>query len=214
MVEKPTPSDMTAELGRFKLIPVVVIPDAEQALPLAEALLEGGLACAEITFRTEAAEEAIRKIEDNVPEMLLGAGTVITREQAERALGAGARFIVSPGFSPEVADYCRVNGTAYYPGVCTPSEVQMAMQRGLTALKFFPAEAAGGIKLLKAIAAPFPQVRFIPTGGISADNLPDYLALPQVLACGGSWMVKKQLIEAGRFEEITHRVTEAMRLVQ
>ena len=205
---------MTAELQRFKLIPVVVIPNAEQALPLAEALLEGGLACAEITFRTEAAEAAIRKIEDNVPEMLLGAGTVITREQAERAIGAGARFIVSPGFSPEVADYCREAGTAYYPGVATPTEVQMALQRGLTDLKFFPAEAAGGIKLLKAIAAPFPQVRFIPTGGINASNLLDYLALPQVLACGGSWMVKKQLIAEGRFEEITRLVAEAMRLVQ
>jgi 2-dehydro-3-deoxyphosphogluconate aldolase/(4S)-4-hydroxy-2-oxoglutarate aldolase len=200
-------------LGRLGLVPVVKIERAEDAVDLGRALLDGGLPCAEITFRTDAAEEAIRHISSSLPEIILGAGTVRSVDQADRAVSAGAKFIVSPGFNQKVVDWCLDNGVAVTPGVATPTEIDMATEVGLNVLKFFPAEAFGGIKTLKAISAPYGDVKFIPTGGISRDNLADYLALPSVHCCGGSWLVKGDLIAAGKFDEITRLAQEAVAVV-
>jgi 2-dehydro-3-deoxyphosphogluconate aldolase/(4S)-4-hydroxy-2-oxoglutarate aldolase len=200
-------------LGRLGLVPVVKIERAEDAIDLGRALLDGGLPCAEITFRTDAAEEAIRHISSSLPEIILGAGTVRSVDQADRAVSAGAKFIVSPGFNQKVVDWCLDNGVAVTPGVATPTEIDMATEVGLNVLKFFPAEAFGGIKTLKAISAPYGDVKFIPTGGISRDNLADYLALPSVHCCGGSWLVKGDLIAAGKFDEITRLAQEAVAVV-
>jgi len=197
-------------MGELKVIPVVVLNSAEDALPLAEALLEGGLPCAEITFRTEAAEESIRRISRALPEMLVGAGTVLKPDQAARAVAAGARFVVSPGTNPDVVRYCLENDVTVIPGVCTPTDIETALGMGLEALKFFPAEAFGGLKTLKALSAPYGAVKFFPTGGISLANLADYLAFSKVLACGGSWMVKPDLIQAGDFAEIARLTEEAV----
>jgi len=196
------------------IIPVVSIPRLEQALPLAESLLEGGLPCAEITFRTAAAAESIAQIRMRFPEILLGAGTVLTTEQAETAISAGAQFIVSPGTNPTVIEYCQTKTMPIFPGACTPTEIEMAMAKGVEILKFFPAEAMGGVKFLQAICAPYRQLRFIPTGGIDTNNLGQYLSLPQVLACGGSWMVKSELMSAGEFDRIKQLVKEAVVLVK
>jgi 2-dehydro-3-deoxyphosphogluconate aldolase/(4S)-4-hydroxy-2-oxoglutarate aldolase len=196
-----------SELG---VIPVVAIGRAEDAVPLAQALVAGGLPCAEITFRTAAAAEAIRNIRAAFPDLLLGAGTVLTPEQASQALAAGADFIVSPGFSSRVVDFCRMRRVAIFPGVATPTEVSAALEVGLNVLKFFPAEALGGLKTLKALAAPFTGVKFIPTGGINLENLEAYLSDPRVLAVGGSWLVKSSLIAEGKFEEITRLAAEAV----
>jgi 2-dehydro-3-deoxyphosphogluconate aldolase/(4S)-4-hydroxy-2-oxoglutarate aldolase len=200
-------------LGRLGLVPVVKIERAEDAVELGGALLAGGLPCAEITFRTAAAEEAIRHISSSLPEIVLGAGTVRSVDQAQRAVSAGAKFIVSPGFNQKVVDWCLDKGVAVTPGVATPTEIDMATEAGLNILKFFPAEALGGIKTLKAISAPYGDVRFIPTGGINLDNLRDYLALPSVHCCGGSWLVKGDLITAGQFDEITRLAQEAVAVV-
>jgi 2-dehydro-3-deoxyphosphogluconate aldolase/(4S)-4-hydroxy-2-oxoglutarate aldolase len=200
-------------LGHLGLVPVVKIERAEDAVNLGEALLAGGLPCAEITFRTAAAEEAINRISSNLPDIVLGAGTVRSVDQAERAVSAGSRFIVSPGFNKKVVDWCLDEGVAVTPGVATPTEIDMATEVGLNVLKFFPAEALGGIKTLKAISAPYGDVRFIPTGGINLGNLPDYLALPSVHCCGGSWLVKGDLITAGKFDEITRLAQEAVAAV-
>jgi 2-dehydro-3-deoxyphosphogluconate aldolase/(4S)-4-hydroxy-2-oxoglutarate aldolase len=201
-------------LGRLGLVPVVKIERAEDAVKLGEALLAGGLPCAEITFRTAAAEEAIRHISSSLPEIVLGAGTVRSVDQAGRAVSAGAKFIVSPGFNEKVVDWCLNNGVAVTPGVATPTEIDMATEMGLNILKFFPAEAFGGIKTLKAISAPYVGVKFIPTGGVNLDNLGDYLSLPSVHCCGGSWLVKGDLITAGRFDEITRLAQEAVAAVR
>jgi 2-dehydro-3-deoxyphosphogluconate aldolase/(4S)-4-hydroxy-2-oxoglutarate aldolase len=201
-------------LGRLGLVPVVKIERAEDAVGLGSALLAGGLPCAEITFRTAAAEEAIRRIASNLPDIILGAGTVLSVDQADRAVSAGAKFIVSPGFNQKVVDWCLSNQIPVTPGVATPTEIDMALDKGLNILKFFPAEAMGGIKTLKAISAPYGGVKFIPTGGISRDNLADYLALPSVHCCGGSWMVKANLITAGKFDEITQLAQEAVSVVR
>lgn len=201
-------------LGRLGLVPVVKIERAEDAVELGGALLAGGLPCAEITFRTAAAEEAIRHISSSLPEIVLGAGTVRSVDQADRAVSAGAKFIVSPGFNEKVVDWCLDNGVAVTPGVATPTEIDMATDKGLKILKFFPAEAMGGIKTLKAISAPYGEVRFIPTGGINLDNLRDYLALPSVHCCGGSWLVKGDLITAGKFDEIAQLAREAVSVVR
>ncbi len=206
-------NEVVSKLGEVGIIPVVAIARAEDAKALGQALLDGGLPCAEITFRTAAAEEAIRSMSSAFPEILVGAGTVLSVEQAQRAAGAGARFIVSPGFDPAVVDWCLANDVAITPGVATPSDVIMGINRGLEVVKFFPAEALGGTKTLKAIGAPFGGVKFIPTGGISAANLADYLSLPMVHACGGSWMVKKQLISDGDFDAIAALAKEAVALV-
>jgi 2-dehydro-3-deoxyphosphogluconate aldolase/(4S)-4-hydroxy-2-oxoglutarate aldolase len=196
------------------IIPVVSIPKLEHALPLAEALIQGGLPCAEITFRTVAAAEAVAQIRSRFPEIFLGAGTVLTIEQAETAINAGAEFIVSPGTNLTVVDYCLSKGVTIFPGVCTPTEVEMALSKGVDVLKFFPAEPMGGVKFLQAICAPYRNVRFIPTGGIDTKNIGQYLALPQVVACGGSWMVKPELFEAGDFAKVKQLAAEAVALAR
>jgi 2-dehydro-3-deoxyphosphogluconate aldolase / (4S)-4-hydroxy-2-oxoglutarate aldolase len=202
--------DILRHIGDLGIVPVVVIDDAALARPLCRALIEGGLPIAEITFRTAAAEAAIRTVAQELPEVLVGAGTVLTTEQAARAAAAGAKFIVSPGFNPAVVDYCLEMDLPITPGCSSPTDVGLAAEKGLEVVKFFPAEAAGGVKALKAIAAPFGGMRFIPTGGIEAANLNDYLSFNKVLACGGSWMVKADLIKAGRFDEITRLTREAI----
>jgi 2-dehydro-3-deoxyphosphogluconate aldolase/(4S)-4-hydroxy-2-oxoglutarate aldolase len=201
------------KLGKLALVPVVKIEHAENAIKLGKALLNGGLPCAEITFRTESAEEAIRSIASTLPEIILGAGTVLTADQAQKAIGAGAQFIVAPGFNPKVVDWCLEHEVPVIPGVATPTEIEMALDKGLNILKFFPAQTMGGIDMLKAIAAPYSGVKFVPTGGLNAQNLADYLKLPMVFACGGSWFVKANLISAGEFDEITRLTKEAVELV-
>jgi 2-dehydro-3-deoxyphosphogluconate aldolase/(4S)-4-hydroxy-2-oxoglutarate aldolase len=206
-------TDLLEKLGRLGIVPVVKIERAEDAVELGKALLAGGLPCAEITFRTAAAEEAIQRITSSLPDIIVGAGTVLTVDQASKAVSAGARFIVSPGFNQKVVDWCLQNEIPVTPGVMTPTEIDMALDRELNILKFFPAEAIGGIAVLKAISAPYGGVKFIPTGGINQNNLADYLALPSVNCCGGSWLVKASLISAGKFDEITHLAREAMSVV-
>ncbi|MBR3869912.1 MAG: bifunctional 4-hydroxy-2-oxoglutarate aldolase/2-dehydro-3-deoxy-phosphogluconate aldolase [Clostridia bacterium] len=196
------------------VIPVIKIDNVKDALPLAEALKNGGLCCAEITFRTDAAEESIRLIHEKYPEFFIAAGTVLTTEQADKAMAAGASFIVSPGLNPEVVKHCNDKGYPIIPGVCTPTEIEAAMSLGLTYLKFFPAEAAGGVKMIKAVSAPYTKVRFMPTGGISTKNLADYLGCKAVFACGGSWMVPSDLINEGGFDEIEKLTAEAVALLK
>jgi 2-dehydro-3-deoxyphosphogluconate aldolase/(4S)-4-hydroxy-2-oxoglutarate aldolase len=200
-------------LGDLGLVPVVKIERAEDAVDLGRALLAGGLPCAEITFRTEAAEDAIRRISSSLPEILVGAGTVLSVDQADRAVSAGAQFIVSPGFNQKLVGWCLENEIPVTPGVLTPTEIEMALDRGLKILQFFPAEAMGGIATLKAIGAPYGDVKFVPTGGINQNNLADYLAQPNVHCCGGSWMVKASLISASRFDDITKLTRDAVSLV-
>lgn len=207
-------SEIIKKLGEFGIIPVIVIDDAETAVPLGQALINGGLPCAEITFRTAAAAEAIQKMSDSHPDIYVGAGTILTVEQAATAVAAGAKFIVTPGFDAAVVDWCIVNDVPITPGVMTPTEINMALNKGVTLVKFFPAEAAGGIKVLEAIAAPYGGVTFIPTGGVSIANLADYLSLRMVHACGGSWVATKQLINAGEFEKIEKLTAESVQLVQ
>jgi 2-dehydro-3-deoxyphosphogluconate aldolase/(4S)-4-hydroxy-2-oxoglutarate aldolase len=206
-------NEVLKKLGDFGVVPVIALTKAADALPLGEALLEGGLPCAEITFRTEAAGEAIQALTQKYPEITVGAGTVLTTEQAQRAIAAGASFVVSPGFDARIVDLCIEREIPITPGVATPTEINMALDRGLTILKFFPAEALGGVKTLKAIAAPYGGVKFIPTGGVSLENLGSYLSLPAVHCCGGSWLVKRALIDAGDFTEIVRLVREAVDIV-
>lgn len=194
------------------VVPVVVLKNAKDALPLAEALINGGLPCAEVTFRTEAAEESIRLMSEKYPDMLVGAGTVLTIEQVDRAVAAGAKFIVSPGFDPEIVDYCLEKEIPVFPGCITPSEVAQAVKRGMKVVKFFPAEQFGGVATIKALAAPYTTMKFMPTGGVSAKNLADYLSCDKILCCGGSWMVKSALIENGEFDKICEMTKEAVAL--
>jgi 2-dehydro-3-deoxyphosphogluconate aldolase/(4S)-4-hydroxy-2-oxoglutarate aldolase len=196
----------------LRIIPVVAIHDAQNANPLADALIEGGLPSAEITFRTEAALDAISCMAKR-GDMLVGAGTVLKVEQARRAVDSGACFIVSPGFNPKVVQYCVENHIPVTPGTSTPTDIERAIDFGLDVVKFFPAEAFGGVKTLKAISAPFGMMRFIPTGGIGPHNLIAYLSLPNIPACGGSWMVKSDLISKRKFTEIIQLTHEAMDLV-
>ena len=196
----------------YGVVPVVVLENEKDALPLAKALTEGGLPCAEVTFRTDAAEESIRLICREYPDMLVGAGTVLTTGQVNRAVAAGAKFIVSPGFDPEVVDYCLEKDIPVFPGCVTPSEVAQAAKRGMKVVKFFPAEQAGGIAMIKAMAAPYTTMRFMPTGGISAKNLKDYLSFGKILCCGGSWMVKGDLVKNGEFDKIRELTKEAVEL--
>ena len=207
-------NEIIKKLGEFGIIPVIAIDDATTAVPLGQALLNGGLPCAEITFRTAAAAEAIQKMSAAHPDIVVGAGTVLTVEQAETAVASGAKFIVTPGFDATVVDWCIAHGVPITPGVMTPTEINMALNKDITLVKFFPAEAAGGVKALKAIAAPYGGVTFIPTGGVSTGNLADYLSLPMVHACGGSWVATKALINAGEFEKIEKLTAEAVQLVQ
>lgn len=198
----------------YAVVPVVVLNDADDAVPLADALIKGGLPCAEVTFRTDAAEESIRRICESFPDMLVGAGTVLTTEQVERAHKAGAKFIVSPGFDPEIIDCCISIGLPVLPGCITPSEIAQAVKRGLKVVKFFPAEQSGGVAMIKAMAAPYSMVKFMPTGGISTKNLADYLSCDKILCCGGSWMVKEDLIKSGSFDKITDMTREATALAR
>ena len=198
----------------YAVVPVVVLNDAVDAIPLADALIKGGLPCAEVTFRTDAAEESIRRICESFPDMLVGAGTVLTTEQVERAHKAGAKFIVSPGFDPEIIDCCISIGLPVLPGCITPSEIAQAVKRGLKVVKFFPAEQSGGVAMIKAMAAPYSMVKFMPTGGISTKNLADYLSCDKILCCGGSWMVKEDLIKSGSFDKITDMTKEATALAR
>lgn len=207
-------STIFEQFRKTGIIPVVVLDDAKDAEPLAKALCEGGLPCAEVTFRTAAAEESIRIMSSKYPDMLVGAGTVLTTEQVDRAVAAGAKFIVSPGLNPEVVKYCQEKNIPITPGIQTPTEIEMALSLGLTTVKFFPAEPAGGLKMIKALAAPYVNVTFMPTGGISAANVREYLGFNKIIACGGSWMVKKDLVQAGDYETITNMVKEAADIVK
>ena len=196
------------------IVPVVVLDDAKDALSLAGALREGGLPVAEVTFRTDAAEEAIRLISSTYPDMLVGAGTVLTKEQADQAEEAGVSFIVSPGLNPNIVRYVQEKGIPMMPGVCTPSEIETAMELGIKEMKFFPAEAAGGLKMIKALCGPYRDVLFMPTGGITAKNAGDYLKYEKILCCGGTWMVSPALIRDGKFEEIERLTAEAAEIVK
>ena len=194
-------TQMMQQLQKIGIVPVVVLDRAENALPLAECLVKGGLPCAEVTFRTAAAEESIRQMAKAFPDMIVGAGTVLTCEQADRAIDAGAKFIVSPGFNPKVTEYVLKKGVPMTPGVCTPTEIEAALQFDLDVLKFFPAEPAGGLKMIKALAAPYVGLNFMPTGGINAANVRDYLAYNRIVACGGSRMASGKPVKAGQCGE-------------
>lgn len=202
------------QIEKIGIVPVVVLEEAKDAEPLAKALCEGGLPCAEVTFRTDAAEESIRIMTEKFPEMLVGAGTVLTTEQVNRAVEAGAKFIVSPGINPNVVRYCIQRGIPVTPGTANPSNIETALELGLDVVKFFPAEPLGGLKMIKAMAAPYVGVKFMPTGGINATNVREYLAYDRILACGGSWMVKDGLIKAGDFVKITELTREAAEMVK
>ena len=203
-------NDLLKKLGTIGIVPVVVIDDVEKAVPLAKALVAGGIPCAEVTFRTAEAEEAIKRMAAEVPELIVGAGTVLTTEQADRAVAAGAKFLVSPGFNRKVVEYCNEKGYLMTPGTSRPSDVEQALECGLDVIKFFPAEAAGGLPMIKAMCGPYTTVKFMPTGGINAGNLNSYLAYDKILCCGGSWMVKGSLIKEGKFDEITKLCKEAV----
>ncbi|HEY1618138.1 MAG TPA: bifunctional 4-hydroxy-2-oxoglutarate aldolase/2-dehydro-3-deoxy-phosphogluconate aldolase [Streptosporangiaceae bacterium] len=194
--------DVLERLSSMLILPVIEIDDADRAAPLADALVAAGLPCAEVTFRTPAAAAAIEAIAARHPDLLLGAGTVLSATQADRALSCGAQFLVSPGCNPEVVRHAQVMGAVMLPGVCTPTEVEAALALGAGVLKFFPAGPVGGPAYLKALTAPYPDVRFVPTGGIDAASLPGYLAIDQVLAVGGSWIAPRAQITAGRFDLI------------
>ncbi len=206
--------DILKEVALKKIVPVVKLDKATDAKPLAEALCAGGLPVAEITFRTEAAEESIRIITKEFPDMLVGAGTIVNEEQAKRALDAGAKFIVSPGFSNKVTEYALNHNVMIFPGICTPTELMMALEYDLPVMKFFPAKQYGGLDTINALAAPFPSVRFMPTGGINQSNILDFLASKKIIACGGSWMVSDKLINSGDFKEIIRLTAEAVELVK
>ena len=202
------------QIQEIGIVPVVVLNDAKDAEPLAKALCDGGLACAEVTFRTAAAEESIRLMSEKFPDMLVGAGTVLTTEQVDRAVAAGAKFIVSPGLNPRIVKYCVDKGILITPGCANPSDIEQALEQGLEVVKFFPAEAAGGLKMIKAMAAPYVGVKFMPTGGINQNNVREYLAYDRILACGGSWMVKSDLVDAGKFDEIEKLARECVDIVK
>ncbi len=203
--------DRFHEIG---IIPVVVLNDAKDAIPLGDALMKGGLPAAEVTFRTAAAEESIRQMAKTYPDLLVGAGTVLTRDQADRAIDAGAKFIVSCGYDPDIVQYCLDKDIPVCPGTATPSEMMGCMRQGLDHVKFFPAEPSGGLTMIKAITAALVNLKIMPTGGINASNVVDYLKNEKIFCAGGSWMVKKNLIEAGEFDQIEAKVKEAAQIVR
>ena len=210
----PSFAETLERLRNVRVVPVITIDDPENAVPLANAMSAGGLPCAEITFRTPRAAEALRRITAEVPELFAGAGTVLTPDQAKAARDAGAQFIVAPGFSPRLVDHCLAQGIPVYPGIATPTEIEAALEKGLTTVKFFPAEPMGGLAYLKAIAAPYVDVSFMPTGGVNAANIASYLAFKRVVACGGSWMAPSDWIAAKQFDRIrdeSHRAVAAVR---
>ena len=201
--------DIYEQVYKTGIVPVVVLNDAKDAEPLAKALVEGGLPCAEVTFRTAAAEESIRIMSEKFPDMFVGAGTVLTIEQVNRAVKAGAKFIVSPGLTPEIVKYCQNIGVPVFPGVVTPSEIQTALNLGLKVVKFFPAEPSGGLKMIQAMCAAFVGLKVMPTGGINLANVADYLAVPEIVCCGGTWVVPKDALAAGDWERIRSLAVEA-----
>ena len=205
---------LTPRLQALKIVPVIALERAEDAVPLGAALLQSGIPAAEITFRTAAAIDAIRRLRDAQPEMLIAAGTVLNAAQAKAAQQAGADFIVSPGFNPNTVKACQDMGIAITPGINNPTAIEAALEHGITTVKYFPAEASGGLKMLKALLAPYAMLQVMPTGGIGVKNIRDYLALPNVIACGGSWMVEKSLLAAQNWDEVARLSREAVALVQ
>jgi len=201
-------------IGQIKLVPVIKIEDLSGAIPLADALIKGGLSCAEITFRTSVAPRAIENIRNEFPQMLIGAGTVLNPDQAATAVKCGADFIVTPGFNEKVVSYCCEKDYPVLPGVCTPTEIETALSFGLKYLKFFPAEICGGVNMIRTLSAPYPTVRFMPTGGVSLSNVTDYLSCKSVFACGGSWMVPAYLLNSGDFDGIMRLTAEAVAAVK
>jgi len=204
-------NEILQTISNIGIVPVIAIEDASKAVPLAKALVEGGLPVAEVTFRTAAAEDAMKAVAAEVPDMILGAGTVLTKDQLDRALNAGAQFIVSPGFNPDIVKYGLEQGALMLPGTATGGEMEQAMALGLEVVKFFPAEDNGGVKKLKALAGPYKTLKWMPTGGVNTKNLMDYLSFDQIVACGGTWMVKKELIEAEQWDEITRICQDAVK---
>ena len=207
-------NDVMKRIAEIGIVPVIRIDDVTKAPKLAEALCAGGVPVAEVTFRAAGADQAIRAMREAFPEMLVGAGTVLTRAQVDAAVDAGAQFVVSPGFNPKNVEYCQEKGITIFPGCVTPGEIECALEYGLEVLKFFPAEAFGGLKTIKAHSAPFGMVKFMPTGGISLDNLAAYLANPAIIACGGSYMVTAKLINEGRWDEITELCRKSVEIVR
>lgn len=203
-------NEILQKIQKIGIVPVVVLERAEDAVPLAKALIEGGLPCAEVTFRTAAARDSIKAMSDAYPDMLIGAGTVLTTDQVDQAVEAGATFIVSPGLNPSIVKYCTEKNIPIVPGVTNPSDIEIALTFGLDVVKFFPAEASGGLNMIKALAGPYVGLKFMPTGGINADNLKSYLDFPRIVACGGSWMVSPELIKAGKFDEIRALTNKAI----
>lgn len=202
------------EIGLYGVVPVIIIDDAESSIPLANALIDGGLPVAEVTFRTKAARESIEKIAKGFPQMLLGAGTILSIDQVSSAVDSGAKYVVSPGFNSKVVEHCVKNNIPIIPGIATPTEIERALEFNLDVVKFFPAEALGGLTYLKAISAPFGNLRFVPTGGIDENNLLVYLQFPKVLACGGSWMVKSELIKNKKYDDIKKLTVSAVNLAK
>lgn len=208
----PAP-DVLSRLEELGVVPIIVLDDPNDAVPLVRTLVDVGLPCAEVTFRTAAAAEAIGRIAAELPDVLLGAGTVLRPEQVDEARAAGARFILTPGFNPRVVERCQKRDVPVFPGVCTPTDIEAALERGLSVLKFFPAEALG-VRYLKALTGPYPDVRYLPTGGIHGGNLAAWLALPQVVACGGSWMVPRNRIRDRDFDHVRREVAGAVDIVR
>jgi 2-dehydro-3-deoxyphosphogluconate aldolase / (4S)-4-hydroxy-2-oxoglutarate aldolase len=207
-------ADMLSRLRRIRIVPVIVIDDPDDAVPLAAALVGGGIPCAEVTFRTAAGLESLRRMAAEFPDMLVGAGTVLSPQQADAAHDAGAAFVVSPGSNPRVVDHCLARGIPIFPGVCTPTEVESVLEKGLELVKFFPAEPMGGVAFLKALAGPYTTLEFMPTGGIGAGNLGEYLSFKKVVACGGSWMAPAEWIRAKQFERIRQETERAVATVR
>lgn len=205
--------DVYQKIKELKLIPVAVINNADDAVPLGEALIEAGLPIIEVTFRTEAAVESIKRLTKKIPEIIVGAGTVLKVDQVKDVIKTGAHFIVTPGFNPKIVDYCIQVKIPIIPGVNTPTMVEWALEKGLRIVKFFPANLSGGPDMLKSLAGPYPEMKFVPTGGINTDTVIEYLKLSNVIACGGSWIVKKDLISLGQFEEIKRLTKTAISLI-
>ena len=206
--------ELLKQIECMGILPVIKLNDAKDAVPLAKALCEGGLPCAEVTFRTDAAKESIAEMTKAYPEMLVGAGTVLNTDQVDAAVEAGAKFIVSPGLNPDTVEYCVKKGIPILPGCSSPSDIEQAIKYGLNVVKFFPAEPAGGLKYIRAIAAPYTMMKFMPTGGINPQNVREYLAYDRIAACGGSWMVKNTMIENNEFDRIEELVKEAVEIVK
>lgn len=208
------PQELMPQLNAFKVIPVIQLDDAALAVPLAKALVENGLPVAEVTFRTDAASEAIRQMREAYPKMCIGAGTVLNADQVDKAKAAGAEFIVAPGLNPTTVKYCQQIGIPIVPGINSPSQIEQGLELGITFMKFFPAEASGGIAMVKSLLAPYVNVSLMPTGGIGKNNVSDYLGIDRVICCGGTWMVSPTLIDTQNWDEIGRLVREAVALTQ